>query len=113
LLLFSMNLSVEALDVQCSKSHIHFLVLSSWQRIRPFPRLFCIFNNKFNFYDGGVLSPHPSAKLKGCLPPAVCNCCLHYFWLWSADHRWSTAVCQVVHRRFWKRKHCKNCNTSW
>jgi len=54
-LLFSVNLPIETPDIPCSKSHIHFPLLTSFSKVRPIQRPCLSFRNKL--FCGGCY-PH-------------------------------------------------------
>jgi hypothetical protein len=67
---------IQTSNIPCTKSHIYIPSLGSFiQRIRPGPRLFRSFRNKFSFYGEELLAPRPTPKLedqplsfvRGCL----------------------------------------------
>jgi hypothetical protein len=55
----------------CTKSHIHFPVLTLYQTIRPVPRLCVVFRNKYRVLWWGVVSPklkdNPLSDVQDCL----------------------------------------------
>jgi len=63
----------------CTKSHVPFLLLKSYQRISPGPRHVYPFRNKVSF-DGEELSaPPPNPKMEDHLLSAVRNCLFNIF----------------------------------
>jgi len=74
LLLFSVNLPIETLNIPRSKFHIHFPFPGSFQTIRPIPRLYVTFRNFFLTVRSclSLVQPpnwrgHPLLNVRDCL----------------------------------------------
>jgi hypothetical protein len=64
--------------ILCTKSHIHFLSLTSLiQGIRPGPRLLENFRNKLIFYGEELLAPRPTPMLEDHPLSAARDCLLY------------------------------------
>jgi hypothetical protein len=76
-----LNVYLSMLSVlTCTKSHIHFLSLSSFiQGIRPGPRLCECFCYKLIFYGEELLAPRPTPKLEDHPLSAVHDCLFNIF----------------------------------
>jgi hypothetical protein len=61
---FQWTCPMHTANIACSKSHIHFLLSTSFQRIRPISRSRVTVRNKLFLYVEEFLAPRPTPKLK-------------------------------------------------
>jgi hypothetical protein len=81
---------IHASDIPCIKSHVHFMLRSFIQGIRPGPRLLVHFRNRLIFYGEELLAPRPTPKLEDQPLSAVRDCLYSIFA--AAFHNWRAST---------------------